>query len=67
LGEEFARKMLSGIMAFELTVTELQCKLKLNQHRPESHRALRDGYAQGNEEERELAQWMDRLGLAGSN
>jgi transcriptional regulator len=67
LGEEFANKMLAGIMAFELKVTELQCKLKLNQHRPESHQALRAGYAQGNEQERELAQWMDRLGLGGGN
>jgi transcriptional regulator len=67
LGEEFAHKMLAGIMAFELKVTELQCKLKLNQHRPESHRALRAGYAQGNEQERELAQWMDRLGLGGNS
>jgi transcriptional regulator len=67
LGAEFAHKMLAGIIAFELKVTELQCKLKLNQHRPESHRALRDGYAQGNEQERELAQWMDRLGLGGNS
>jgi transcriptional regulator len=67
LGEEFAHKMLAGIMAFELKVTELQCKLKLNQHRLESHRALRAGYAQGNEQERELAQWMERLGLGSDN
>jgi transcriptional regulator len=66
LGEDFAHKMLAGIMAFELKVTDLQCKLKLNQHRPESHRTLRDGYANGNEQERELAAWMDRLGLGGN-
>ena len=41
----------------------LQCKLKLNQHRPESHAALKAGYAQGNEQERELARWMDNLGI----
>jgi transcriptional regulator len=63
LGEDYARKMLAGIMAFELQVTALECKLKLNQHRPESHAALRDGYARGNEQERELAQWMDVLGI----
>lgn len=63
LGEEFANKMLAGIMAFELKVTELQCKFKLNQHRPESHAALKAGYAQGNDDERELARWMDRLGI----
>ena len=44
-------------------VVDLQCKLKLNQHRPESHAALKAGYAQGNEQERELARWMDSLGI----
>ena len=33
LGEAFAHKMMAGIVAFELHVTGLQCKLKLNQHR----------------------------------
>jgi transcriptional regulator len=65
LGEVFAHKMMAGIMAFELEVTELQCKLKLNQHRPESHVALRARYARGNEQERELARWMDSLGIGG--
>ncbi len=63
LDEEFAHKLLRGIMAFELAVTEVQCKLKLNQHRPESHQALRAAYAQGSEGERGLAAWMDRLGM----
>ena len=63
LGEDFAHKMLAGIMAFELKVVDLQCKLKLNQHRPESHAALKAGYAQGNEQERELGRWMDSLGI----
>lgn len=65
LGEDFAHKMLAAIVGFELEVTELQCKLKLNQHRPESHAALRARYAAGSEQERELARWMDRLGLGG--
>ncbi|RYY86517.1 MAG: FMN-binding negative transcriptional regulator [Comamonadaceae bacterium] len=63
LGEEFAHKMLAGIVGFELRVTSLQCKLKLNQHRPESHAAMRAAYAAGNENERALAGWMDRLGM----
>lgn len=66
LGPDFAQKMMAGIMAFELEVTGLQCKLKLNQHRPESHAALYATYAQGNEQERELARWMDNLGIGGS-
>jgi len=65
LGEEFAHKLLAGIVGFELRVTELQCKLKLNQHRPESHAALKQAYAAGGEQERALAQWMDKLGIGG--
>jgi transcriptional regulator len=63
LGEDYARKMLAGIVAFELRIVALECKLKLNQHRPESHAALRALYAQGSEQERQLAQWMDNLGI----
>ena len=37
LGTDFQNKMLAGIVAFELQVLKLQCKSKLNQHRPESH------------------------------
>lgn len=65
LGEDFAHKMLAGIVAFELRITGLQCKLKLNQHRPEAHAAMKAAYAAGGEPARELAAWMDRLGLHG--
>lgn len=64
LGEEFAHKMLAGIVAFELQVTDFQCKVKINQHRPESHAAMKAMYAAGNENERGLANWMTRLGMA---
>lgn len=63
LGDEFARKMLAGIVAFELQVTDVQCKLKINQHRPEAHAAMKAIYASGNENERALARWMDQLGM----
>lgn len=63
LDAEFTRKMLTGIVGFELRVTELQCKVKLNQHRPESHAALHAAYAAGGEQDRELATWMERIGL----
>jgi transcriptional regulator len=63
LGEEFATKMLAGIVGFELAVTEWACKLKLNQHRPEAHARMHAGYAAGNENERALATWMERLGM----
>ena len=61
LGEDYQTRMMAGIVAFELEVTELQSKVKLNQHRPESHAALRKAYAGGNEAEREMVGWMDRL------
>ena len=63
LGEDYQHKMMNGIVAFELTVLELQCKVKLNQHRPEAHAAMRALYAQGGEDERALTQWMDKLGI----
>ena len=62
---ELAQKLLSGIVGFELEVLNLQCKLKLNQHRPESHVALKAMYVAGNDDQRELAVWMDRLGMGG--
>jgi transcriptional regulator len=65
LGEEFAHKMLAGIVAFELDVRHWACKLKINQHRPEAHARMREIYEAGNEDERELAHWMERLGLGG--
>ena len=63
LGTEFQHKMLAGIVGFELQVVDLQCKIKINQHRPESHAALHTMYATGNEDERGLADWMVKLGL----
>ena len=65
LGEEFAHKMLAGIVAFELRVLDLQCKLKLNQHRKESHAAMQARYREGTPDERALAEWMQRLGMTG--
>ena len=66
LGEEYASKMLSAIVAFELAVTHWECKLKLNQHRPESHQAMRQGYHAGNDHDRALGEWMERLAMVPS-
>ena len=63
LGEEFQLKMLNGIVGFELRVTALQCKVKLNQHRKESHAAMHAAYSAGTPDEQALAVWMDRLGM----
>lgn len=63
LGTEYQHKMLAGIMGFEMLVTQLDCKLKLNQHRPESHAKLHAMYEAGNDSERALASWMKKLGM----
>lgn len=65
LPENYTQAMLNGIVAFELKILDLQTKLKLNQHRPESHAAMHATYAQGAEQEKALAQWMQRLGMVG--
>ena len=65
LGIDYQHKMLAGIVAFELRVTSLQTKLKINQHRPESHARMRETYAAGNDHDRALGQWMDKLALTG--
>jgi transcriptional regulator len=55
--------MLAGIVGFELEVLQWSCKLKINQHRREAHARMHEAYAAGNENERELAAWMQRLGM----
>lgn len=64
LGPEFAEKMLKGIIAFELTLSDVHCKLKLNQHRPEAFEARLNAYDAGGEQSRALAQWMRHLKAA---
>ncbi len=65
LPEKYTHGMLAAIVAFELQIEALQTKIKLNQHRPESHAAMHAAYASGNPRERELADWMVTLGLVG--
>jgi transcriptional regulator len=63
LGTEYQHKMLAGIVGFELAIIQLDCKLKINQHRPESHTKLHAMYEAGNENEQALASWMRKLGM----
>lgn len=65
LSDEFKQKLLGAIVGFDLQVRDLQCKLKLNQHRPESHVRMHEIYAGGNHDERALAKWMERLDMVG--
>ncbi len=59
----FASPISTDDVGFELRVTALQCKLKLNQHRRESHVAMHAAYAQGTPDEQALAGWMPRPGM----
>ena len=64
LPEDYTQKMLQAIVGFELKIERLECKLKLNQHRPESHQAMYQAYAQSEDSAaRDLALWMERLGM----
>ena len=60
---KFQQRMLAGIVGFELRVLDLQCKIKINQHRTEAHQAMHKMYAAGTENEQALAVWMEKLGL----
>ena len=64
LPEDYQQGMMKGIVAFELKVLDLQCKVKLNQHRPEAQAGMRALYETGTENERALAAWMDRVHAA---
>ena len=61
LAPDYQRKMLAGMVGFELRVTAFECKIKVNQHRPEAHEATVNMYAGGTEDQRTLADWMLRL------
>jgi transcriptional regulator len=61
LDADYQRKMLAGIVGFEMRVTAFECKLKLNQHRPEAYDATLRMYASGSSHQRTLADWMIRL------
>jgi transcriptional regulator len=63
LPESYTHPMMNAIVAFEMTLIEVQTKVKLNQHRPEAHAAMHAAYDAGNEAEKALALWMRRLGL----
>lgn len=64
LGLDYQHKMLAGIVGFELQVQAVQCKIKINQHRSEAHAAMYAAYSQGTPDEKNLALWMQQLGMA---
>jgi transcriptional regulator len=62
LPAHYTGAMLNGIVAFEMQITDLQCAVKLNQHRPEAHAAMHAAYSQGTEQAQALSRWMKDLG-----
>ena len=63
LPDTYTQPLLNAIVAFEMQVQNIQTKVKLNQHRPESHIAMHAAYETGGESEKGLALWMRRLGM----
>ncbi|HWG22436.1 MAG TPA: FMN-binding negative transcriptional regulator [Terracidiphilus sp.] len=60
--EGYRRTMLAGIMGFRIPIARIEGKFKLSQNRAEPERQnVRDAQATGNDDQRELARWMDRL------
>ncbi len=63
LPEDYTGRMLNAIVAFELRIVDLQCAVKLNQHRPEAHAAMHSAYSEGSAQEQAIAAWMKKLGM----
>jgi len=63
LPDDYTGKMLNGIVAFSLKIISLQCKVKVNQHRPEAHMRMLEIYDAGSPDENALGQWMRQMGL----
>lgn len=65
--EGYRKTMLAGIMGFRIPIERIEGKFKLSQNRKEQERAnVRAVQAAGSSDERELAEWMERLGIVGS-
>jgi transcriptional regulator len=63
LPEDYTGRMLGAIVAFSLNIISLQCKVKVNQHRPEAHVRMLEIYDAGTPDEQALGQWMRQMGL----
>jgi len=60
--EGYRRTMLAGIMGFRIPISRIEGKFKVSQNRaPEERRNVRAAQAQGGDDQRELARWMERL------
>ncbi len=63
LDEKYQTMMMSAICAFRMTVTKLESKFKLNQHRPEARAAMKAKYGEGKgtADEQALIEWLTRI------
>jgi transcriptional regulator len=58
----YRRTMLAGIMGFRIPISRIEGKFKISQNRPaEDRRNVQAAHAQGTDDERELARWMEKL------
>jgi transcriptional regulator len=63
--EGYKRTMLAGIIGFRIPIERIEGKFKLSQNRKEQERwNVHSTQAAGSSDERELAEWMERLGIA---
>ena len=62
LDAKYQDAMMGMICAFRMTVSKLEGKFKLNQHREEAHTSVKAMYRDGTPDERALVGWMERLG-----
>ena len=64
----YRRTMLAGIMGFRIPISRIEGKFKLSQNRPpDERRNVHDAQATGSPDEQEMARWMERLKIAGSD
>ncbi len=63
LDAKYQDSMLGMICAFRMTVSKLESKFKLNQHRPESYAAMQAKYGEGKgtPDEQALIRWLERI------
>ncbi len=62
--EGYRRTMLAGIVGFRIPIARVEGKFKLSQNRKEpERRKVQSAQAAGNDDQRALAAWMERLGI----
>jgi transcriptional regulator len=60
--ENYRRSMLAGIVGFRIPISKIEGKFKISQNRlPEERANVKAAHAAGNDDQRALAAWMERL------